>query len=110
VTQIAVPWETALRFVRLTSNSHIYAEPATLATAWSRIESLLDEPNVWVPTPTPQHRRVIAELVAASAFTSNDVPDIHLAALAISHGLRLASHDRGFARFEGLRWFDPLAA
>ena len=26
------------------------------------------------------------------------------------HGLRLATHDHGFARFDGLRWFDPIQA
>jgi hypothetical protein len=36
--------------------------------------------------------------------------DIHLAALAIEHGLTLCSADRGFARFPGLRWENPLAA
>ncbi|WP_368070734.1 hypothetical protein [Nitriliruptor sp.] len=38
----------------------------------------------------------------------NDVPDLHLAALALEHGLRLATTDAGFARFQELRWFDPL--
>lgn len=35
--------------------------------------------------------------------------DEHLAVIAIEHGLELQSHDAGFARFEGLRWADPLA-
>jgi predicted nucleic acid-binding protein len=29
------------------------------------------------------------------------------AALCIAHGARLATADRGFARFRGLTWFDP---
>jgi predicted nucleic acid-binding protein len=33
---------------------------------------------------------------------ANDVPDAHLAALAVEHGLRLATGDSGFARFAGL--------
>jgi predicted nucleic acid-binding protein len=37
------------------------------------------------------------------------VPDAYLAALAISHGCRLATADRGFARFPGLDHFDPAA-
>jgi predicted nucleic acid-binding protein len=37
-----------------------------------------------------------------------DVPDVEVAALAIEHGLMLASHDRGFRRFSGLRVTDPL--
>jgi len=37
------------------------------------------------------------------------VPDAHLAALAIEHGLILCSADADFARFPGLRWENPLA-
>ena len=36
------------------------------------------------------------------------VPDAHLAALAIEHGLLLCSADRDFSRFAGLRWENPL--
>ena len=39
----------------------------------------------------------------------NIVPDAHIAAIAIDHGATVATHDRGFARFTGLRWLDPLA-
>jgi uncharacterized protein len=38
------------------------------------------------------------------------VPDAHLAALAIEHGLTLCSADSDFARFLGLPWLNPLAA
>jgi predicted nucleic acid-binding protein len=40
----------------------------------------------------------------------NLVPDAYLAALAVSHGCRLATSDRGFARFPGLDFFDPVTA
>ncbi len=40
---------------------------------------------------------------------SADVMDMYLAALAIEHGLVLASHDNGFRRFERLEWIDPVA-
>lgn len=39
----------------------------------------------------------------------NLVPDAWLAALALSHGARLATADRGFGRFPGLQHFDPLS-
>jgi hypothetical protein len=35
--------------------------------------------------------------------------DAHLAALAMEHGATLATSDRGFTRFPGLRRVDPLA-
>lgn len=34
--------------------------------------------------------------------------DADLAALAVEHGLRLATSDSGFARFPQLEWFNPL--
>jgi predicted nucleic acid-binding protein len=37
------------------------------------------------------------------------IPDAHLAALAIEHGLTLCSTDGDFARFPGLKWTNPLA-
>ena len=42
-------------------------------------------------------------------ITGNVVPDAHLAAVALTYGCRLATADRGFARFPGLDWFDPAA-
>jgi uncharacterized protein len=38
------------------------------------------------------------------------VPDAHLAALSLEHGLTLCSTDGDFARFPALRWLNPLAA
>jgi uncharacterized protein len=49
-------------------------------------------------------------LLANPIVTSRLVPDAHLAALAIEHGLTLCSTDGDFARFPGLKWENPLAA
>jgi uncharacterized protein len=38
------------------------------------------------------------------------VPDAHLAALAIEHGVTRCSTDGDYARFARLRWENPLAA
>jgi uncharacterized protein len=43
------------------------------------------------------------------AISGNLVPDALMAALALAHGCRLATADRGFARYPGLAWFDPAA-
>jgi hypothetical protein len=36
------------------------------------------------------------------------VPDAHLAALAVEHGLTVYSADSDFARFRNVRWINPL--
>lgn len=38
----------------------------------------------------------------------NLTTDAHLAAIAIEYQAELASTDADFARFPGLRWFNPL--
>ena len=46
---------------------------------------------------------------ARPGLRSEDVPDLEIAALAIEHGLVLATRDTGFRRFARLRVLDPLA-
>lgn len=106
--QLALPWESLNAFMRLVSNPRVFSVPATPADAWRQVDAWLRMPNVWIPVPTPQHAAIMAELCGADHLVANDVPDVHLASLAISHGLKLATHDHGFARFDGLRWFDPI--
>lgn len=38
----------------------------------------------------------------------NLVTDAQLAALAVEHGLTIYSTDTDFARFEEIKWIDPL--
>lgn len=105
---VALPWPSLLGFARLVTNPRIFQRPLTIAGAWRQIESWLDCPSVNVPAPTERHREVLAPLIMVAAGRSNLVPDAHLAALAIEHGLVLCSTDGDFARFPGLRWENPL--
>ena len=65
---------------------------------------------VWIPQATDRHAEVLGGLLAAAGVQANLVPDAHLAALAIEHGLLLCSADGDFARFPELRWLNPLSA
>ncbi len=56
----------------------------------------------------PAHRSIFAGLLGGLGEGHNLIPDAHLAALAIEHGLALCSSDGDFARFPGLRWINPL--
>ena len=59
-------------------------------------------------TATDATWSTLADLSARDpGIRGNLVPDAYLAAMAISHGCRLATADRGFARFPGLDHFDP---
>ena len=109
-SRVGLPWASALGFLRLATNHRVFRRPLTISAAWRQISEWLDAEPVWIPQPTERHLEVLGELLAEPGVHGNLVPDAHLAALAIEHGLTLCSTDGDFARFPRLRWMNPLAA
>lgn len=101
--------QSLLAFLRLVTNSRVFNRPLAMAEAWSQVDAWLSSGSVWVPAPTQRHAEVLGRLVATPGVHGNLVPDAHLAALAIEHGLELNSTDGDFARFTRLKWRNPLA-
>lgn len=93
--------------MRLSTSPRILTRPVAFADTSAVISSWLSLPSTWVPQPTARHATVLAKLLDPET-RADLVPDAHLATLAIEHGLLLCSTDRDFARFEDLRWTDPL--
>jgi uncharacterized protein len=108
VTGVGLPWPSLLAFVRLVSNPRIFRAPLTVTDAWRQVEEWLGCGPAWIPEPTPRHREILAPLLSQAGGRANLVPDVHLAALAMEYGLVLCSTDGDFARFQGLRWENPL--
>jgi hypothetical protein len=106
--RVGLPWPSLLAFVRIASNPRIFEKPLSVGAAWQQARSWLAVESVWTPLPTARHEQVLATLLDRSTFQANLVPDAHLAALAIEHGLTLFTTDRGFGRFDGLKWTNPL--
>ncbi|MGI8784234.1 MAG: type II toxin-antitoxin system VapC family toxin [Acidobacteriota bacterium] len=107
IIRVGLPWPCLLAFVRLVSNPRVFEQPESISSAWGQVEQWLDRDPVWIPQPTEHHREVLGSLLARGE-RSNLVPDAHLAALAIEHGLKLCSTDGDFARFPGVQWENPL--
>lgn len=109
VGRVGLPWQSLIGFVRVVTNPRIFPGPESVEDAWRQVEAWLDVPGVWIPQPADQHRAIIGRLLRENPSAGKLVPDAHLAALAIEHGLTLCSSDGDFARFRGLRWQNPLA-
>ena len=107
---VGLPWPSLLAFVRLAANPVVVRHPVTPAEAWRQVEEWLACEPVWLPVPGNSHRLILGRFLQAPWMTSRLVPDAHLAAIAIEHGLTLQSTDGDFARFPGLKWENPLAA
>jgi toxin-antitoxin system PIN domain toxin len=106
---VGLPWPSLLAFLRVMTNPRIVLHYEPMADAWAQVQTWLGCENVWIPQPTDRHAEILGQMVRGSGVSANLVPDAHLAALALEHGLTLCSADGDFARFPGLRWLNPLA-
>jgi len=96
-------------FARLATSSRIVRRPVGVDEVLAFIDSLRSGPGTERAEPGPGYAEIFARICSEGELRGNDIPDAHLAALAIEHGVELATHDRGFDRFPGLRVVDPLA-
>jgi len=105
---VGIPWPTSLAFLRISTHPRVLERPLAIAEAWSTVEGWLARPNVTLPTPTDRHERILGALLVGAPAPASHTTDAHLAALAIEWGLELQSADADFARYQGLRWRNPL--
>lgn len=107
---VGLPWPSLLAFVRLTTSPVVMSKPISPAAAWRQVEEWMECECAWAPLPGDDHAHVLRAFLELDWMTSRLVPDAHLAALAIEHGLTCCSTDADFARFPGLKWENPMSA
>lgn len=107
VAPVGLPWPSLLAFVRLVSNPRIFERPEPVLSAWNQVKQWLSLEPVWIPQPTGHHQEILGRLIE-QVQRPDIIPDAHLAALAMEHGLTLCSADGDFARFPDLKWVNPL--
>lgn len=106
--RVALPWPALLAFLRISTNPRIFERAARIGDALDRIEAWLALDNTWVPSPGPEHGALLSRLLRQVGAGADLVPDAHLAALALEHGLIVCSTDTDFARFAEVKWENPL--
>ena len=106
---VGMAWVTVLGFIRIMTHRGILGNPMTVVDVIRRVRAWLSHPRLQVLTPGEQHGEILFRLLEQLGTAANLTTDAHLAALAIEYQAELASTDTDFARFPGLRWFNPLA-
>lgn len=104
---VGLPDETLVGFLRVVTNHRIYRRPTSPADALAFCDALTGTPTATRVSPGRNHWQTFTGLVREHHLKGNDIPDAHLAALALERGATLATRDRGFARFAGLRVRHP---
>jgi len=100
----------AFGFVRIATNARAFLKPMTPAEATGHVRSWLEQPQVLVLDPGPNHIRQVLKLLEGLGTAANLVSDAQMAALALDHDAVLHTVDTDFLRFQGLRWFNPITA
>jgi len=107
---VGIPLPVIWAFLRVGTNPRILPTPIPAAEAFGVIRDLCALPQVILVEPGLRHLDILERLATEAKATGPLLSDAVLAAIAIENGATLASTDRDFARFEGLRWINPLAA
>jgi hypothetical protein len=106
---VGLPWATSIGFIRIITHRTIWPRPLSPKDAIGIVRTWLDHPRVRIVTPGEHHAEILFDLLLEVGVAGNLTNDAHLAALAIEYQAELVSTDTDFARFPGLRWFNPLA-
>ena len=102
-------WPTVMAYLRIATHPAIFARPLSHADARANIEGLLQLPHVQVSGEADGFWDRFAEVAEDVRPTGNDVPDTHLAALMLQHGVRtIWTRDRDFRKFRGITVRDPF--
>lgn len=105
---VGLSWVAILGFIRVATHSRILENPLPVSSACANVRAWLGQPYVVVLDPGPRHTGILIDLLESLGTAGNLTTDAHLAALAIEHQAELHSTDADFARFQGLRWTNPL--
>ena len=105
---IGLAWVVLLGFLRLSTNPRVFPRPLAPEVAAARLDAWLGPDNVPVVDEKDERWETLKPLLGSAGTAGNFTTDAHLAALAISHDAVLVSTDTDFARFNGLRWENPL--
>ncbi|MGH9444648.1 MAG: TA system VapC family ribonuclease toxin [Terriglobia bacterium] len=105
---VGLAWVALLAFLRVGTNTRLRKKALSVAEATAIVAGWLDHTMVTILNPGGRHWEILRTLVTKGQAHGPLIMDAHLAALAIEHGAALATRDRDFARFPGLRILSPL--
>jgi hypothetical protein len=105
---IGLPLHSISAFLRISTQRGVLRLPFSMKEAVGIVEDWLELPHVRLLLPGDDHWFILQKLLLESHVTGRSVTDAHIAALTIEYGGELQTYDRGFARFPGLRWKNPL--
>jgi uncharacterized protein len=106
--QVGLPPVCVFGFLRLSTSRRVFVDPLPVDDAVARVEAWLERPNVSVLASGRAQLDAALRLMRQVGTGGDLTTDIQIAAHALELHGEVHSNDGDFARFEGLRWKNPL--
>ena len=103
-----LPTATKLGFIRLLGSGVVTQQPVPFALLHDYLNTLAQH-DAKEALPGANHATFWRIATGVIQTKGNDITDSHMAATAMELNATLATCDKGFARFTGLKVFDPSA-
>lgn len=95
-------------FVRLVTSPRVFASPMRVEEAAAHLRSWIGLPVVQLLQPGPRHVELALRWLEDLGTGGSLTTDAQIAAIATEHRAEVHTADSDFARFPGLRWFNPI--
>lgn len=106
---VVVLWPVIMGYLRISTHPSIFSRPLSHAEAVTNVDALVTRPHVRVVGEDERFWDAYRKLAVDVPTRGNGVPDAHLVALMIDHGISsIWSRDRDFRKYRGIAVRDPF--
>ncbi len=105
-----ISWPTMMAYIRISTHPRIFSQPLSPEEALRNVESLIGLPRVRVLSEDEGFLAIYRQVTDKFPVRGNLVPDAHLAALLLQHGVtKIYTADSDFKKFEFLEVSNPFS-
>ena len=105
-----ISWPTLMAYIRISTHPSIFSRPLSPEEALGNVESLIGLSRVRVLSEDNGFLPIYRQVTGKFPVRGNLVPDAHLAALLMQHGIKkIYTADSDFKKFEFLEVINPLS-
>jgi uncharacterized protein len=106
---VGIPLQSISAFLRISTQRGALRAPYTVQEAVAFVDEWIALPQVRLLAGGDRHWAILKRMLLEGHASGRSVTDAEIAAMTIEYGGELQTNDRGFARYPGLRWNNPLA-
>ena len=107
---LCLTWPMLMSYLRVATHPRIFSQPLSPDEALGNVSALIGLPHVRAVSELDGFLDAYKHVTGEIPVRGNLVPDAHVAAILLQHGIRtLYTSDRDFRKFESLDVRDPFS-